>query len=182
MPDKFCYLQIKPKLAKCISRCDISLQDILFSLFQDSVCASASQVVISTSTLDEKTWLSVTDDGEEIFENKLTKFGRSRSANKDTYFIKFSRQLSICNLLQRGAIVESKKLSLAISPGNFPISTEVQMRSSQVERGTKISFPIATGEVTQLLRVVKCLALFSPIAIVLNGSSFTRKERLLVPV
>lgn len=126
--------------------------------------------------------VSITDDGEEIFENKLAKFSLSRSANKDIYSLKLSRQLSIYNLLQRGAIIESKKLSLAIAPGNFPVSTEVKLRSSNIERGTKISFPIATDEVTQLLRVVKCLALFSPIAVVLNGSNFMRENRVLAKV
>ncbi len=164
-------LQLTPKVAECISHRDTSLQDVVFALCQDSVCSRASQVALSTSTIDGKTWLSVTDDGEEIFENELA-IGKTKKASKNIYVIKMSRQLSIWKLWHRGAVVESKRLSLTLVPENFPINRDVQMQSSPVERGTKISLPMLAGEITELLRVIKCIATYSPISIIFNGSKF----------
>lgn len=59
MHKKLFRLQLTPKVAERISRQKASLQDILFALFQDSMCAKASQVVISTTTVEGKTWLLI---------------------------------------------------------------------------------------------------------------------------
>ncbi len=178
MAEKTFRLQLTPKVAERLWHCNITLQDIIFPLFQDSVGSRASQVVISTSTIDGKTWLAVSDDGKEIFENNLTNFEK----NKNAYFVGLSRQLSICNLLHRGATIESKKLSVTLAPEDFPVNRDEMMRSSNIERGTKISFPIDASEITQLLRVVKCIAVYSPIPVVFNGSKFSQTNRVLAQV
>lgn len=182
MQKKTFRFQLTPKVAKCISHSNASLQDILFALFQDSMCAKARQVVISTSTVEGKTWLLIADDGEEIFASNVLSFANNKRANKDTYCLKLAREISIYNLFSRGAIVESKRLSLTLGAEDFPINGDVQMRSINIERGTKISFPIAKDEITELLRVVKCIAAYSPISLVFNGSKFTQTNRVLAKV
>lgn len=182
MQKKLFHLQLTPKVAERVSRNNASLPDILFALFQDSQYARTSQVVINTTTVEGKTWLALSDDGEEIFANNILSLADNKRASKDTYSIRFARRISIFNLFNRGAIVESKKLSITLAPKNFPVDKDVQMRSSNVERGTKISFPISTDEITQLLRVVNCLSIFSSVEIVLNGSKFARNERVLAQV
>lgn len=175
-------LQLTPKIAERISGKKASLQDIMFTLFQDSICAKARQVVISTTTIDGKTWLAIADDGEEVFANNVSSLVNSKRASKDTYSLKFARNVSIFNLFSRGATVESKRLSVTLAPEDFPIGRDVQMRSSNIERGTKVSFPITTDEITELLRVIKCIAAYSPIPIVFNGSKFTQNNRVLAQV
>jgi len=182
MPSQIFNLRLTSKVAERISHSDISLQDILFALFQDSVCAKASQVVISTSIIDDITWPSIVDDGEEVFASNESGLFLNKRASKDTYFIRSPRQLSICNLWHRGAVVESRRLSLTLAPENFPVNRDVQMRSSQIERGTKISFPMLAGEITELLRAVKCIATYSPIPLVFNGSKFKQNNRVLAQV
>jgi hypothetical protein len=182
MHKKFFRLQLTPKVAEHISYQKPSLQDILFALFQDSRCAKASQVVISTSTIEGKTWLAIADDGEAIFTSNVSGLADNKLASKDTYSLEFVREISICNLFNRGAIVESKKLSVTLAPENFPVNRDVQMRSSNIERGTKVSFPITSGEITELLRVVKCFAAYTPIPIIFNGSKFIQSNRVLAQV
>lgn len=77
---------------------------------------------------------------------------------------------------------DTAKLSITPAPENFPVNKDVQMRSSNVERGTKISFPISANEISELLRIVNCLSIFSPVEIILNGSKFARSDRVLAQV
>lgn len=182
MHKKLFRLQLTPKVAECVSRNNASLQDILFALFQDSQYARASQVVISTSTVDNKTWLAIADDGEAIFTSNVSSLVNNKRANKDVYCLKFARKISIYNLFDRGAIVESKRLSVTLAAEDLPVNRDLQMRSSDIERGSKVSFPIAKDEITELLRVVKCIAAYSPISLVFNGSKFTQTNRVLAKV
>lgn len=179
MHKKIFRLQLTPKVAKRISCQKASLQDIMFTLFQDSVCAKAKQVVISTSTVEGETWLAIADDGEEIFANNASSLVDNKRANKDICFLRFARNVSVFNLFSRGTTVESKRLSVTLAAEDFPVNRNVQLRSSNIERGTKVSFPINTNEITELLRVVKCLAAYSSIPIVFNGSKFTQNDRVL---
>lgn len=182
MQKKTFRLQLASKVQQRISRRRASLPDILFALIQDSQRAKASQVAIATSTIDGKTWLAIADDGEDVFASNASSLVNRKHTSKDTYCLRFAREISLYNLFSRGALVESKKLSITLAPENFPVNKDVEMRSSNIERGARISFPITANEISELLRVINCLSIFSPIEIVLNGSKFARNERVLAQV
>lgn len=182
LKEKLFCLQFKPKVRSRILRSTPSLQDILFVLAQDSRCARATQVVISTSVVEGETWLAIADDGEEIFTNSVSSLLNNKRASRDKYSIEFARRISVLNLFSRGAIVESKRLSVTLAPENFPVNRDIKMRSSNVERGTKIAFPIRESEITELVRIIKCLTTYSPISIIFNGSKFASDNRVLTQV
>ena len=128
----------------------LTLEDILLELIQNCQCSQASKTSITTFMVNEVPWLTLVNSRLEIYGNITSTVTENSELKEELHYLDRLEDMGICHLANRGVIVESGGRLVVLAPEHFSGKKGFEIHSSRVNRGTKISFPIAKNELSEL--------------------------------
>ena len=128
----------------------LTLEDILLEIIQNCQCSQASKTSITTFMVSEVPWLTLVNSRLEIYRNIRSTVTENSESKEELHYLDRLEDIGICHLANRGVIVESGGRLVVLAPEHFSGKKGFKIQSSRVKRGTKISFPIAKNELSEL--------------------------------
>ena len=128
----------------------LTLENILLQLIQNCQRFQASKTSITTFTVNEVTWLTLVNDKLEIYGNRKSTVKESNKSKEELRYLDELENIGICHLANRGVIAESGGRLVVLSPEHFSGKKGIEIRSSKVNIGTRISFPVENNELHKL--------------------------------
>ncbi len=132
----------------------LTLENILLELIQNCQRSQASKTSITTFTVNEVTWLTLVNSRLEVYRNIKSTVTENSESKKELHYLDQLEDMGICHLANRGVIVESGGRLVVLSPEHFSGKKGIEIRSSKVNIGTRISFPIAKNELSELSQFI----------------------------
>lgn len=128
----------------------LTLEDILLELIQNCQCSQASKTSITTFMVNEVPWLTLVNSRLEIYGNITSTVTENSELKEELHYLDRLEDMGICHLANRGVIVESGGRLVVLSPEHFSGKKGIEIRSSKVNIGTRISFPVENNELHKL--------------------------------
>lgn len=128
----------------------LTLENILLELIENCQRFQASKTSLTTFTVNEVTWLTLVNSRLEVYRNRRSTVTENNESKDELYYLDQLEDMGICHLANRGVIVESGGRLVVLAPEHFSGKKGFKIQPSRVKRGTKISFPIAKNELSEL--------------------------------
>jgi hypothetical protein len=129
---------------------NLTLENILLELIQNCQRSQASKTSITTFKVNEVTWLTLVNSRLEVYRNRRSTVTENSESKQELHYLDRLEDMGICHLANRGVIVESGGRLVILAPEHFSGKKGFEIQPSRVKRGTKISFPIAKNELSEL--------------------------------
>jgi len=161
-----------------------TLTDILSELIQNARRAGATRVELTTSIIDDTTWLTVADDGVGIADpSVLLALGKSGWGD-DVVAREDPAGMGVYSLAGRSVEISSRAPSgaqgwtIAIPPEAWENGTPIAVEPCDMPTGTRIRFPLTAPSPIRLSGDARAAARYCPVPVSLDGIALGREDFL----